>query len=105
VCYKWLNPSHGFLHSTHFFGTPGETQSTSTMTKDVTEVGAGNIIKTTMEHFLEEQKEVNDMTEFYRELFIDCFTIVHDVKMVQKKKFPRPLLHGETALMTTADVN
>jgi hypothetical protein len=35
------------------------------MTKDVTEVGAGNIIKTTMEHFLEEQKEVNDMTEFY----------------------------------------
>jgi hypothetical protein len=35
----------------------GGTQSTSTMMKDVIEVGAGNIIKTTIKHFSEEQKK------------------------------------------------
>jgi hypothetical protein len=79
------------------------TRAASTMSK--AEVGANNIIKTTMEHLSEEyRKQVSDMTEHYGELCIGYFTTVRSGKTIQKMEFPRPLLHGETAL-TTADVN
>jgi hypothetical protein len=69
------------------------------------EVGADNIIKTTMEHLSEEQKkEVNDMIEHYCELCIDYFSTIRGGKTVQKMEFPGPLLHDETTL-TTTDVN
>jgi hypothetical protein len=42
------------------------------MTKNPTDIGASNVIKTTMEHLFEEQKkQVIDMTEFYWEMCVD----------------------------------
>jgi hypothetical protein len=58
-----------------------------------------------MKHLLEEQKkEVNNMTESYREMCLDCFSIICGGKTIKKMEFPRPLLHGETAL-TIDDIN
>jgi hypothetical protein len=37
-------------------------------------------------------------------MWLDCFSTVHDGKIVKKTEFSRALLHGETAL-TTADIN
>ena len=95
----WIGGGLRFAVNT-LFGTLGGTRFTTAMAKpsDASEVGTHNVVKATMEHLSENQKnDVEKLTQSFRELCLDSFVINRTGGARQVTPFPKPMMVGEAS--------